>query len=121
MISSVVVKKDTTNLNFTKVEVDITTSKLVTHLASYEFVDELRTHIMDKHRICLPCRITTDPNCDFMPCIATLYVPVIWGAEAIENYTQALMDELYLLKNKLPGHKTIKQIEHNFMLEIVVL
>lgn len=121
MISSVVVKKDTKHISFTKIEIDIASGKMVTHLANYELIDELKDHVMNKHRVCLPCKIFDDPNVDGMPNKATLYVPVFWETEAIENYTQALLDELYLCINNLSGCKNIKQIEHSFLLETILL
>jgi hypothetical protein len=53
--------------------------------------------------------------------VAVFYVPVEWDGECIENYTQALMDELYLHNNKLSGYKTIEEIENSFVLEVILL
>jgi hypothetical protein len=46
---------------------------------------------------------------------------VFWEDEAIENYTQALLDELYLYKHNLEGCKNLKQIEQSFGLEMLLL
>ena len=121
MISSVVVTKEMEAIHFTKIEIDIVSGKMKTHLASYEISDELREHVLNKHRVYLPCRITVDQDIENMPYTATLYVPVFWEDEAIENYTQALMDELYLHKNTLNGYKSIEEIENSFVLEVILL
>ncbi len=121
MISSVVVTKEMKDIHFTKIEIDIVTGKMTTHLASYEISDDLREHVLNKHRVYLPCRITVDQDIQYIPYNATIYVPVFWEDEAIENYTQALLDELYLYNNKLPGCKNLKQIEQSFGLEMLLL
>jgi hypothetical protein len=121
MISSVVVKKDTEYLNFIRIEINMNTGKMLYHIANYEFTGDLKEHAMEKHRIYLPCRITTDSEFETEPYVATIYIPEFWDNEAIENYTQALMDELYLFKHQLPGHKTLEQIESSFMLELLIL
>ena len=121
MISSVVLTKEMNTIHFTKIEIDIVSGKMTTHLANYEISDELREHVLNKHRVYLPCRITVDQDIPSLPYIATLFVPVFWEDEAIENYTQALLDELYLYNNNLPGRKTLKQIEQSFGLEMLLL
>ena len=121
MISSIVVKTGTTDLSFTKLEIDIMSGKIIMRVATYGFNGELREQIENKHRLYLPCKIATDQDFDFVPTIATLYVPIFWDGEAIENYTQALLDELYLFKHQIPGYKTLKQIEQSFMLEMILL
>ena len=75
--------------------------------------EELILQAEKTHSVCLPCRITDE--------VASFYVPLTWDNECIENYTQALLDELYLLNNNIEGHKTVKQIEASFMLEMVLL
>ena len=113
MITSIVVRKNT-NISFTKIEIDLETGKMMMKVAKYNLgSEELQEQIENNHRVCLPCRIKDN--------IASFYVPTIWDGECIENYTQALMDELYLLQNKLNGHKTIEQIENTFMLEMILL
>lgn len=121
MISSIVIKTGTTNLSFTKLEIDLMSGKIIMRVANYGLNEELKELVENKHRLYLPCKITTDPDFDFAPTIATLYVPMFWDGEAIENYTQALLDELYLFKHTIPGYKTIKQIEQSFMLEMILL
>ena len=121
MISSLVVRRETTSIQFTKIEIDITTGKMTTKVASYEINDELREHIMKKHRVYLPCKITVDEDVSNEPFLATLYVPEFWEDESIENYTQALLDELHLYKYNINGCKTIKQIEQSFGLEMLLL
>lgn len=121
MISSVVVTKETVAIHFTKIEIDIVTGKMKTHLANYEINGELRNHVLNKHRVYLPCRINVDQDIEYIPYGATLYVPVFWEDEAIENYTQALLDELYLYNNNLPGRKNLQQIEQSFGLEMLLL
>ena len=121
MISSVVVTKDMNMIHFTKIEIDIVTGKMKTHLANFEITEELREHVINKHRVYLPCKIITDQDIEYVPYNATLYVPVFWEDEAIENYTQALLDELYLFKHNLPGCKNLKQIEQSFGLEMLLL
>ena len=121
MISSIVLKKDRTNIDFTKIEVDLLSGKMAIYDASYELEEELLVHIEAKHRIYLPCKIKVDSDLDNAPLIATVCVPIFWDGDAIENYTQALLDEIYLFKHQLPGHKTLQQIEQSFMLEMIVL
>lgn len=118
MISSVVIKSNTISISFIKIEVDLTTGKMKTHMANYELNDELRKHVLDKHRVYLPCKIEKDSD---EPYGAVLYVPDFWDVESIENYTQALMDELFLIKHNIEGCKNLKQIEQTFMLEVIVL
>lgn len=113
MISSVVVKKDTMIVSFTKLEIELDTGKMLMLTAEYEFDEEMKKHVERKHRLFLPCSIDEIS--------AVFYVPDFWDAEAIENYTQALLDELYLLKNNVEGFKTKEQIEESFMLEIILL
>ena len=121
MISSVVVKKEMQYISFIKIEMDLLTNNMNTKIANYELTDELKDHVLNKHRVYLPCKITTDPDIDYMPYMATLYVPYFWDTEMIENYAQALMDEIYLLKNGIKGYKQLKQIEQCFMLEVILL
>ena len=121
MISSVVVTKEMLTIHFTKIEIDLTTGKMKTHLATYEVNEELREHVLKKHRVYLPCKIIVDQDIEYVPYKATLYVPVFWEDEAIENYTQALLDELYLYKHKLEGCKNLNQIEQSFGLEMLLL
>ena len=87
----------------------------------YELKDEMLRHIENKHHVYLPCKIRTDQDFDHLPLAATVCVPIFWDGEAIENYTQALLDEIFLFKQQLPGHKTLQQIEQSFMLEMIVL
>ena len=121
MIASVVVKNDITSIKFTKITIDLLTGKMKTHEASYNVNDELREHILNKHRVYLPCKIEVDKDMTDVPHIATLYVPIFWDIESISNYTQALMDELFLYKHNINGCKQLKHIEQNFMLEVIVL
>ena len=121
MISSIVVRKDTLSINFMKIEVDIVSGKLSTKLANYEVNDDLREHVMNKHRVYLPCKIVVDQDITNVPYSAVLYVPAFWEGETIENYTQALLDELHLYRYNIPGCKTIKQIEQSFSLEMLLL
>ena len=121
MISSVVVTKEMISIHFTKIEIDIVTGKMKTHLATYEINEELREHVLKKHRVYLPCKIIVDQDIEYVPYKATLYVPVFWEDEAIENYIQALLDELYLYNNNLEGCKNLKQIEQSFGLEMLLL
>ena len=121
MISSIVVKKAVTNICFTKLEIDLVTGKMLMRIASYSLEDELLEHIGNNHRVYLPCTISTDPDSEDEPIFATMYIPVFWDGEAMENYTQALVDEIYLYKHQIPGFKNLKQIEQSFMLEMVVL
>lgn len=120
MISSVVVKTGTTELSFTKLEIDLMSGKITMRIAKYEFNEELQEAVNNKHRMYLPCKITTDNDFE-VPIVASLYVPIFWDGEAIENYTQALLDELYLFKHTIQGYKTLKQIEQSFMLEMILL
>ena len=113
MISSIVVKKDIMSVSFTKLEIELHTGKMLMLTAEYEFDDDMKEHVEKKHRLYLPCKINDDN--------AIFYVPDFWDAEAIENYTQALLDELFLLKNKIEGYKDLEQIEKSFMLEIILL
>ena len=121
MISSVVVTKDMNVIYFTKIEIDIVTGKMKTHLANFEITEDLREHVLNKHRVYLPCKITVDQDITYIPYGVVLYVPVFWEDESIENYTQAILDELYLYNNNLPGHKTLAQIEQSFGLELLLL
>ena len=121
MISSIVLKKDSTDINFTRVEVDLLSGKMVIHDANYEIKRDMLNHIENKHRVYLPCKIKTDQDFNNVPLVATMCVPIFWDGDAIENYTQALLDEIYLFKHQLPGHKTLQQIEQSFMLEMIVL
>ena len=121
MISSIVVRKDILSIEFMKIEVDITTGKLTTKLATYEVTDDLREHVMKKHRVYLPCKITLDQEVSNIPHHAVMYVPTFWEDNSIENYTQALLDELHLYKYNIPGCKNIKQIEQSFSLELLLL
>lgn len=121
MISSIVVRKETLSINFTKIEVDIVSGKISTKLAMYEVNDDLREHVINKHRVYLPCKIELEPDIANIPYSAVLYVPVFWEVESIENYTQALLDELHLYRYNIPGCKTIKQIEQSFSLEMLLL
>ena len=101
-------------ISFIKIELDTANGKIIMQKAKYDITsEELYQTIENKHRVCLPCRI--DDN------IASFYVPMEWDVEAIENYTQALIDELYLLNNNMNGHKNIEQIKNSFMLEIILL
>ena len=121
MISSIVVKTGTTKISFTKLELDLMTGKIIMRVANYDLNDEIKELVENKHRLYLPCKIKTDPDFDNVPVVATLYVPMFWDGEAIENYTQALLDELYLFKHVVPGYKTLQQIEQSFMLEMILL
>jgi hypothetical protein len=121
MISSIVVRKETNAIQFTKIEIDLVTGKVSTKEANYEINDELREHVLKKHRVYLPCKIIMDQDIANIPYGATLYVPSFWEDEAIENYTQALLDELHLFNYHIPGYKTIKQIEQTFGLEMLLL
>lgn len=118
MMSSMVLKKDSTAVLFTKIEVDIISGKTTLYDIEYELKGDVRNHVENKHRIFLPCNITTD---DELELSATLYVPTSWNGETIETYIQALLDELYLLKHGITGYKTRSQIEQSFMLEIIVI
>ena len=121
MMSSIILKKDSTDIVFTKIEVNILSGKTTVNDVEYELRGEILNHVENKHRIFLPCKIKTDKDFEMVAFTATLYVPVSWHAEIIENYTQALLDELYLYKHGITGCKSIKQIEQSFMLEIIVL
>ena len=113
MISSVIIKQ-LTNIKFVKVEINTVTGKMVLRRAEYNLTpEEIHLEIGLKHRLELPCKIVDD--------VAVFYVPIEWDEECIENYTQALMDEIYLNKNKLNGFKTMEEIEKSFMLEVVML
>lgn len=113
MISSIIVKK-LTKIQLTKIEINIDTGKMMIKKAKYNMTsDDLVNQMNERHRVVLPCRIKDNG--------ASFYVPVEWDVEALENYTQALLDEMYLYKKKLPGYKTIEQIESSFILEIVLL
>lgn len=121
MISSVVVKKDINYISFIKIEIELSSGKMNTKIANYELTNELKEHALNKHRVYLPCKINTDQDISYVPYSATLYVPYFWETEMIENYAQALIDEIYLYTNGVEGSKTIKQIEQSFMLEVVLL
>ena len=121
MISSVIVKNDVTLIKFTKITIDLISGKMKTQEANYTVNDELREHVLNKHRVYLPCKIEVDTDVSEVPYVATLYVPVFWDSEAISNYTQALMDELFLYRHNIEGFKQLKHIEQNFMLEVIVL
>lgn len=113
MISSVIVKQ-LTNVKFVKVEINTVTGKMVLRRAEYNLTpEEIQIELGMKHRVVFPCKIKDD--------VAVFYVPIEWDEECIENYTQALMDELYLNKNKLSGFKSIEEIEKSFVLEVVLL
>lgn len=113
MITSIVVRKNT-EISFTKIEIDLRNGKMMMKVAKYNLdSDELQEQIEKTHRVCLPCRIKDS--------VASFYIPTIWDGECIENYTQALVDEMYLLNNNLNGHKTIEQIEAGFTLEMILL
>lgn len=113
MISSVIVKQ-LTSVKFVKVEINTVTGKMVLKRAEYNLTpEEIQLETGMKHRVVLPCRIVSD--------VAIFYVPIEWDEECIENYTQALMDELYLNKHTLNGYKTIEEIENSFVLEVVLL
>lgn len=120
MISSVVVKKEMEYISFIKIEMNLLTNDMNTKIANYELTDELRNHVTEKHRVYLPCNINIAEDTDRLES-AILYVPYFWDTEMVENYTQALMDEIYLNRYKMQGCKTIKQIEQSFMLEVVLL
>lgn len=113
MISSIVVRSNTKDINFIKVIIGLNNGSMDMKIATYEMTDELKDHINNKHRVCLPCKIDE--------CMATMYVPFFWEDESIENYTQALLDEIYMNKHELNGHKSIEQIEESFKLEIILL
>ena len=121
MISSIVLRKDSTDVNFTRIEVDLLSGKMILHEANYELRGEALEHVKNKHRIYLPCKIKTEPEFNQVPLIATICVPMFWDMDVIENYTQALLDELYLFKHNIPGCKTLKEIEDSFMLEVILL
>lgn len=113
MMSSIIVKQST-NIKFVKVEINTVTGKMVLRRAEYNLTpEEIQLEIGMKHRLELPCKIVDD--------VAVFYVPIEWDEECIENYTQALMDELYLTKNKLTGFKTMEEIEKSFVLEVILL
>lgn len=113
MITSILMKTNP-SINFTKVELDLQSGKMLMKVAKYDLTsEELLIQVEKTHRVCLPCRITDEA--------ASFYVPLAWDSECIENYTQALLDELYLLNNNIEGHKTVKQIEASFMLEMVLV
>lgn len=113
MITSVVVKSNMLDVSFIKVVVGLKTGEMSMKIATYEITDDLKQHIEESHRVCLPCKISED--------IANLYVPLFWEDDSIENYIQALMDEMYLVNHEIGGHKTIEQIEESFKLEIILL
>ena len=113
MISSVIVKQ-LTSVKFVKVEINTVTGKMVLKRAEYNVTPEdIQLELGMKHRLILPCRIVDN--------VAIFYVPVEWDSECIENYTQALMDELYLHKNTLNVYKSIEEIENSFVLEVILL
>lgn len=113
MISSVIVKQ-LTSVKFVKVEINTVTGKMVLKRAEYNLTpEEIQLEIGLKHRLSLPCKIVDD--------VAVFYVPVEWDGECIENYTQALMDELYLHNKRLSGYKSIEEIENSFVLEVILL
>ena len=113
MISSVIVKQ-LTSVKFVKVEINTVTGKMVLRRAEYNLTpEEIQLELGTKHRLELPCKIVDN--------VAVFYVPIEWDEECIENYTQALMDELYLYKNKLSGYKELCEIEKSFMLEVIML
>ena len=121
MISSIVLKKDSTDIEFTKIDVDLLSGKMAIYSASYELKGEMFSHIENKHRVYLPCKIKTDQDFNNAPLVATMCVPIFWDGDAIENYTQALLDDIYLFKHQIPGLKTLQQIEQSIMLEMIVL
>ena len=113
MISSLVVKR-MNEVVFTKIEIELGTGKMVTRTAKYNLdSDQLMEQVNNNHRVVLPCRIVDG--------VASFYVPASWDDEAIENYTQAMLDEMYLLTNKLNGYKSIQEIEIGFRLEMILL
>ena len=113
MVSSLVVKR-MNEVVFTKIEIELNTGKMVTKTAKYNLDSEqLMEHVNNNHRVILPCRIIDG--------IATFYVPTAWDDDAIENYTQALLDEMYLLTHELNGYKSIQEIEIGFRLEMILL
>lgn len=121
MISSVIVKKEMQYISFIRIEMDLISGNMNTKIANYELTDKLKEHISDKHRVYLPCTICVDQDISYVPQFATMYVPYFWESEMIENYTQALVDEIYLFKNNINGCKNIKQIEQCFSLEVILL
>ena len=113
MISSVIVKQ-ITSVKFVKVEINTVTGKMILKRAEYNLTpEEIQLEIGLKHRLLLPCKIVDS--------VAVFYVPNEWDEECIENYTQALMDEIYLHNNKMSGCKSIEEIENSFLLEVVLL
>ena len=113
MISSLVVKR-MNEVVFTKIEIELSTGKMVTRTATYNLDSEqLMEHVKNNHRVVLPCRIVHG--------VASFYVPASWDDDAIENYTQAMLDEMYLFTNKLNGYKSIEEIEIGFRLEMILL
>ena len=119
MISSLVIKDKNLNIEFIKVEVDLASGKMKMFISEYEINGLEKEHVLNKHRVYLPCKINIDPSA---PLVATLCVPLFWGDESIENYVQSLMDELFLFNNHIPGCKsTIKDIENSFMLEMILI
>lgn len=112
MVASIVLKKST-KIGFLKIELNTRTGKLKMKAASYNMNSDEAKLFANKRRVVLPCMIVDD--------IATFYIPIEWDGDAMENYTQALMDELYLNKKKLEGCKTIEEIEKSFVLEVIIL
>lgn len=113
MMSSVILKK-ITNVSFVKVEINVKTCKLVLQEAFYNLTpEELMEELQGRHRVILPCKIIDD--------VASFYVPMTWDDDSIANYTQALLDELYLIDHEMQDCKTIEQIEQSFAMEIVLL
>lgn len=119
MISSLVMKDKNLNIEFIKVEVDLSTGKMRMFISEYEINGPEKEHVLNKHRVYLPCKINIDPSA---PLVATLCVPIFWDDEAIENYVQAMMDELFLYNKRISGCKhSITDIEKSFMLEMILL
>ena len=121
MISSMILKKESSEIAFNKIELDVITKQITISEVRYELKGEMLNHVENKHRIFLPCKIKTDRDMEYVPLSATLYAPITWNNESIENYIQALSDELFLYQHNITGCKYIKQIENAFMLEIIVL
>lgn len=121
MISSMILKKDSSEIVFNKIELDVVSKQIKIQEVKYELKGEMLKHVENKHRIFLPCKIKTDEDLELRALSATLYVPITWNDESIENYIQALSDELFLYQHNITGCKYIKKIENDFMLEIIVL
>ena len=57
VISSIVIKSDTKDINFIKVIIGLTNGSMDMKIATYEITEELKEHIENKHRVCLPCKV----------------------------------------------------------------